>query len=325
MTLSMPPQWAPHERTLMGWPCRLELWEGQLAPAKEQYAGVANAIAAFEPVTMICASEADAAEARAALSAACEVVVLPIDDSWLRDSGPIYVSDDSRRVAVSFGFNAWGEKFHPYDKDQRVGPLIAAHLGDEVTRADLVLEGGSIVNDGQGGLITTSQCLLHPNRNPSLSQEQIEARVLGALGLDRMVWLGDGLADDQDTDGHVDFVAVPLAPGRVLAQSGLPGTPDEPAMAENQAILRAAGYDVIDFPVFTYGEVAGQRVMHPYLNIYQCNGAAIMGLAGTPEDEEALARVRAALPDREVVGVPTLTISYGGGGPHCITQQVPTP
>ena len=321
----MPPEWAWHERTFMAWPCRRELWGAQLQAAKDEYAGVANAVAAFEPLTMVCGSASDAAEARAALSAECEIVELPIDDSWLRDSGPIFiVGDRGRRAGVHFGFNAWGDKFDPYDKDAAVGARIVELVGDELISAPFVLEGGSIANDGAGALITTEQCLLHPNRNPSLTREQIEAGLLEYLGAERVVWLGQGLSEDRDTDGHVDLICVPLAPARVLLQSARPGTPDHDPMARNAAQLIASGIEVVDFPLLAHGEVAGETVMHSYLNLYVCNDAAIVPLAGAPEDDEALERIAAAFgPDREIVGVPALTIASGGGGPHCITQQLP--
>ena len=174
--MRFPAEWEAHARTLMGWPCRLDLWGETLARARADYAVVANAIAEFEPVTMIANPGEDPARARAACGEGVEIVELPLDDSWLRDCGPIYVyGDDGRRVAVHFDFNAWGEKFSPWDRDAAVGALIARYLGDEVIRAPLVLEGGSIHTDGAGTLLTTEQCLLHPNRNPSLSREQIEA------------------------------------------------------------------------------------------------------------------------------------------------------
>ncbi|HEX6390797.1 MAG TPA: agmatine deiminase family protein [Solirubrobacteraceae bacterium] len=317
--LRMPPEWAPHERTLMGWPCRRRLWGDALAQAKAEYAGVANAIAAFEPVTMVCGSPADAAEARAALSAACEIVELPLDDSWLRDCGPIFVTGDGRRAGVHFAFNAWGEKFDPYDKDAAVGATLVERFGDELISVELVLEGGSIANDGAGALLTTEQCLLHPNRNPTRTREEIEATVLGALGLERMVWLGNGLVEDRDTDGHVDLICVPIAPGRVLLQSAPAGDANHAAMVENAARCAAAGIEVEAFEPLARTNVATLS----YLNLYLCNGAAIVPLAGTAEDTRALERLREVLPDRELVGVPALTIAAGGGGPHCITQQVP--
>jgi len=320
--LRMPPEWAPHERTLMAWPCRRELWGERMADAKAEYAGVANAIAAFEPVTMVCGSPDDAPEARAALAGAVEIVELPIDDSWLRDSGPIFLTGEGRRAGVHFGFNAWGEKFEPYDKDAAVGGLLAELLGAEVVRAPFVLEGGAIANDGAGALLTTEQCLLHPNRNPGLSREEIEEGLIRFLGVERVVWLGDGLVEDRDTDGHVDLICVPLAPGRVLLQSAPPGDPNHEGMTENARRAVAAGIEVVPFEPLARTELATLS----YMNLYVCNGAAIVPIGGPPtpgEDEAALARLREVMPDREIVGVPGLTIAFGGGGPHCITQQVP--
>jgi agmatine deiminase len=317
--LTMPPEWAPHERTLMAWPFRRELWGAQLAQAKAEYAGVANAIAAFEPVTMVCGSPADAAEARAALTGAVDIVELPIDDSWLRDSGPIYVTNGARRVGVHFGFNAWGEKFLPYDKDAAVGAKLVALTGDECVRGPFILEGGSIAVDGAGTLLTTEQCLLHPNRNPGMSREEIEAGLIESLGVQRVVWLGDGLVEDQDTDGHVDLICVPLAPGRVLLQQAPPGDANHAAMVENAARCAAAGIEVVPFEPLARTDTATLS----YLNLYLCNGAAIVPVAGTAEDSRALTRLGAVFPDRELIGVPALTIAAGGGGPHCITQQVP--
>lgn len=324
----MPAEWAPHERTLMAWPCRRELWDGQLAAAKAENAGVANAIAAFEPVTMVAGCAADAAEARAACSAAVEVVELPIDDSWMRDNGPIYVVDDpqapTRRAAVHFGFNAWGGKFEGYDRDAAVARTLAERLGDEVFTAPLVLEGGSIAVDGAGTLVTTEQCLLNPNRNPSLDREQIEQHLKDQLGMQRVVWLGQGLVEDRDTDGHVDLIAAFTAPGTILLQTAEPSNPNHDNMVENRERALAAGLEVVEFPPLAYATVAGEEVVASYLNFYLGDRFVVVPIAGQPErDEEALERIRVAYPGREVVGVPGVVHAFGGGGPHCITQQVP--
>jgi agmatine deiminase len=322
-TLRHPPEWTPHERTLMAWPCRRELWGATLEAAAAEYAAVANAIAAFEPVTMVCADAADAAHARAALTAAAEVVQLPLDDSWLRDCGPIYVFANGVRTAVHFRFNAWGEKFHPYDRDAAVGARVAERLGDPVRRCEMVLEGGSIAVAGEGTLVTTEQCLLHPNRNPGLDRAGIEQRLREALGAERVVWLPHGLLEDRDTDGHVDLIAVPLEGSRLLLLSRPPGDPNHERLLENRERALGAGLEVIDFPPLARVEVAGEPTTCSYLNLYLVNGAAIVPTAGVADDEEALARLRRALSGREVVAVPAATIAYGGGGPHCITQQVP--
>jgi agmatine deiminase len=320
----MPAEWEPHERTLMGWPCRRELWGDLIAQARAQYAIVANAIAQFEPVTMIANEGEDAAQARAACGSGVEVVALPLDDSWLRDCGPIYVYSDRReRVAVHFRFNAWGGKFPPWEHDAAVGGLIAERLGDEVVSAPLVLEGGSILSDGAGTLLSTEQCLLNPNRNPSLSREQIEEALCSHLGCESVMWLGDGLLEDRDTDGHVDLIAAFVQPGEVLLQTVPDSNPNYERCEENRERLRSAGFDVRELPFLPYREVAGEKVAAGYLNLYLCNRAVIVPVSGSDSDEQAVAIIAAAYPGREVVSVPGTVLAYGGGGPHCITQQVP--
>ncbi len=333
-TMRYPGEWEPHERTIMGWPCRLELWGETLEQARTDYAGVANAIAAFEPVTMIANPGADALAARAMCGASVEIVELAIDDSWLRDSGPIYVVDSGgssgasasgrRRTAVHFGFNAWGEKFTPWDRDAAVGALIAGALGDTVIEAPLVLEGGSVISDGAGTILTTEQCLLHPSRNPSLSAEQIEALLGQYLGASSVVWLGQSLVEDRDTDGHVDLIAVYCGPGRVLLQTVPSDNPNFESCQENLERLHAAGAAVVEVPYLPYVEVAGEQVAASYMNLYICNGAVIVPVTGAETDEAALEIIGGEFPGRQIVPVAGAVLAYGGGGPHCITQQVPS-
>jgi len=323
----MPAEWEPHERTLMGWPCRTELWGETMDQARADYATVANAIAAFEPVTMIAADGADAAAARAACAGAVEIVELPLDDSWLRDCGPIYVVDEDggsrSRQAVHFGFNAWGEKFPPWDRDAAVGRLIAERLGDPVVEGGMVLEGGSIHTDGAGTLLTTEQCLLNPNRNPSMSREEIEEVLRARLGAHEILWLGMGLVEDRDTDGHIDLIAAFTKPGEVLLQVVDEGNPNYVHCQENLSVLVSRGVEVIEMPYLPYATVAGEEVAASYMNFYVCNGGVIVPVAGAETDEAALQIVAGCYPGREVVPVPGLVLAFGGGGPHCITQQVP--
>ena len=311
----------------MAWPCRLELWGGELEAAVRAYAEVANAIAAFEPVTMVVPDAEAATEARARLTGAVDLVELPLDDSWMRDLGPIFTLDaDGRRAGVHFRFNAWGEKFVGWDRDEAAGGALAARFGDVVFEAPIVLEGGSFLVDGEGRLVTTEQCLLAPNRNPDLDRSAIEDALRAYLGVTEVVWLGRGLVHDRDTDGHVDLIATFNDAGQLLLQSRPAGDPDHETLEENRERALAAGLDVVSFPPLSLGEVADTTVPNAYLNLTLCNGAVIVPLAGgaaTGSDEEALERIAAAFPGREVVGVPGLVIAYGGGGPHCITQHVP--
>jgi agmatine deiminase len=311
----------------MAWPCRRELWGGELAVAKAQYAAVANAVSDFEPVTMVASGPRDRDEARVALAGAVEVVEVPLDDSWMRDNGPIFCLDGrGRRAGVHFRFNAWGQKFSTWDRDENAGATLAARYGDVFYQAPLVLEGGSVVVDATGRLVTTEQCLLHPNRNPDLSRDDIEIALRHYLGAREVVWLGRGLREDRDTDGHVDLIALFDDAGSLLLQGRPPHDPDHDAMADNRERAIRSGLDVIDFPPLAHGQVAGRTIVHSYLNLYLCNGAAIVPLAGPASpatDEEALALLTELLPGRQIIGVPGLTIAFGGGGPHCITQQVP--
>lgn len=328
----MPAEWEPHERCLMAWPCRAELWGPVLADAKRDYAAMANAIAALEPVLMV-ARPGDGAEARAACAGEVEVIELPIDDSWLRDSGPIVLRGAAgQRAAACFCFNAWGEKFRPYDEDAQIARRLAERLGLPAFEAPLVLEGGSICADGEGTLLTTEQCLLHPSRNPSLGREEIEQALRDYLGVEKVVWLGQGLVEDRDTDGHVDLIAAFTAPGKVLLQT----VPDESdpnweRCQDNLARLRGARgargrkLEVVELPLLPRTEVAGEPVAVGPLNLYLANGAAIVPVHdGAPDQRAAiLSAIASAFPGREVVPVPGAVLAYGGGGPHCITQQVP--
>ena len=321
----MPPEWAPHERTLMAWPCRRELWGAEIAAARRQYTGVANAVAAFEPVTMVVADAADAEEARLVLTEAVDVVELAIDDSWMRDSGPIFTLDSETgdRAAVQFGFNAWGERFAGFAHDATVATRLCGVLGEPIERSELILEGGAIGVDGTGTLITTEQCLLHPNRNPDRSRDEIEEELRLRLGVRDFVWLGLGLHEDRDTDGHVDLIAAFTAPRELLLQSVPVGDPNHDAMVENRARAEAAGLTVTSFPLLPRLVVGGEEIAASYMNFYIGSDFVVVPTCGEPEDAEALERIAAAYPAQEVVGTRGEVIAFAGGGPHCITQQVP--
>jgi agmatine deiminase len=321
----MPAEWEPHEACLMEWPTitRGDLWADRFEEAKRDYAAVANAIAAFEPVVMVCDPEQQH-EARLQCADGVEILPMPIDDSWMRDNGPIFIRGTDGRVAlVHFGFNAWGEKYHPYDRDAEVPRHLASHLGMRRYEAPFVLEGGSFFVDGEGTLLATEQCLLHPNRNPQLTREQIEEGLRDYLGADTIVWLGNGHSTDRDTDGHIDGIVIYAGPATVaLLAPTDPSDPDHVSGRDNADRLAAARdargrpFEVIPFETTPPGVV-------PYLNVYLANGGAIVPVADRPEDEQALERIAKLFPDREIVAVPGNCLTYGGGGPHCITQQLP--
>jgi agmatine deiminase len=326
----MPAEWEAHERCLMAWPTRQELWHPYFDRAQSEFAATANAIVQFEPLTLV-VNPGQVEEARQQVSAAVEIVEIPIDDSWVRDSGPIgVVADDGRRAGVDFRFNSWGERFLPYDKDAASSEAILAELGIERIESPMVLEGGSITVDGEGTLITTEQCLLNPNRNPEMTRDAIEAEIKLRLGVEKIVWLRWGHHEDEHTDGHVDGVCTYVRPGVVVAQTcDDPANPNHGLMADNLDLLRTAtdargrALEVIELPLFPYYDLDGTRLMVSYANFYLANGGVVVPTADHPLDAEALSILGAAFPDRAVVGVPGRIVSYGGGGVHCITQQVP--
>ncbi|MFI6317089.1 agmatine/peptidylarginine deiminase [Nonomuraea sp. NPDC050556] len=328
--MRMPAEWAEHDGCLMAWPTRQELWRGGLAAARAEYAAVAQAIAAFEPVTMV-AAPGQGAGAERLCGPGITVVEAPIDDSWLRDSGPIFVvGADGSRAGVDFRFNSWGGKHAPWDSDDRISALLLERLGVERIESPMILEGGSLTVDGEGTLITTEQCLLHPNRNPGLTREQIEQELKDRLGVTKVVWLPYGGLEDFETDGHVDGVAAFTAPGKVLIQlPDDPAHPDHARMRANKAVLEASTdaqgrpFELVELPQSAFVEVAGEVVEVGYLNFYVANGGVVVPVAGVEADEEALAVIATAFPGRKVVGVPTPTVASGGGGIHCITQQLP--
>jgi agmatine deiminase len=187
----------------------------------------------------------------------------------------------------------------------------------------MVLEGGSILTDGAGTLLTTEQCLLNPSRNPSLTREEIEAVLRSRLGVGTVLWLGMGLLEDRDTDGHVDLIAAFIRPGEVLLQTVPEDNPNFAHCQKNLTVLVSSGVQVTEMPHLPYATVAGERVAASYLNFYICNGGVIVPVAGAETDAAALQIIGAAYPGHEIVPVPGLVLAYGGGGPHCITQQVP--
>lgn len=322
----MPAEWEPHAGTLMSWPARRELWRDRWDQALDEYAGVARAVAAYEPVLMACLP-GTAGEVIDRCGAGVTPFEVALDDSWARDNGPVFVTHPDGRVAVvSFGFNAWGERWHPFDSDDRLPLEVGALLGLPVLEAPMVLEGGSFFVDGEGTVLVTEQCLLNPNRNPSMSREQIEQGLCDWLGASTVLWLPYGDSADvgpEGTDGHVDGVAQYVAPGRVLL-----ALPSDPASSEhdrsraNLAVLQTVP-DAAGRLVEVVGLDVGPEATAWYANHYLVNAAVVVPVDGNPADEHVLGQIASAYPDREVVAVPGATIQFGGGGPHCITQQIP--
>ena len=326
---AMPAEWAPHERCCMAWPCRAELWGDGIDEAREAYAAVARAIAGFEPVTMV-VREADAAQAAALCGRAVALWQAPIDDSWMRDFGPTFVSDGAGKVAgIAWRFNAWGGKYRGYESDAALAGLLLGRVGLPGFDAPFVLEGGAVHCDGEGTVLTTESVLLNPNRHMASSREEAEALLRDWLGAEKVIWLPSGLVEDE-TDGHIDNVACFAAPGRVLALAAPDRSdPNHAVLAENIERLsaerdaRGRRLDVVPLRQTTLRDRGGQPLAASYINFYIANGGVVMPRFGTPEDGPAAAAVQAAFPGRRIAQVDARPIVRGGGGIHCITQQQP--
>lgn len=332
---AMPAEWEQHQRTLMAWPCRGALWGSaeRMARARAATAEVARAIAAFEPVTMLARPE-DAGEAERQCGREAEIFPLPIDDSWVRDTGPIFVArgaGDGREIAgTDWRFNGWGGKYAPHGDDDRIPERLLGAWRIPRFAVPMVLEGGSIAADGEGTLYTTEECLLAQNRNPELSRSDIEGRLKDRLGVSRLVWLPLGI-DDDETDGHIDNVAALAGPARLLLNwTSDKDDPNYKRMRANEAALakqrdaKGRHIDVIEMPQPARRLARnGARLPLSYLNFYVCNGAVIAPRFEDPFDGDAKRILAAAFPGREIVQVNALDIVPGGGGIHCITQQVP--
>lgn len=326
----MPGEWAPHSGCWMAWPCRRETWpEGAFEAACDAYAEVARAISRFEPVTMVC-DPSDVAESSLACGPGIRILPFPLSDSWIRDTGPSFVVDGKGGLAgIHWDFNAWGSNYADYGPDREVGRLVLEHLGLPRFQAPLVMEGGSFHVDGEGTLITTEQCLLNPNRNPGLGRDEIERQLKDHLGVSTVIWLGQGYQDDE-TDGHIDEIALFVRPGVVMAiTTDDPGDANFKAFQDNLDRLKRArdargrSLEVIEVRQPQRRDQNGIRLTLSYTNLYIANGGVVMPAFEDPADDEAFRVVRKAFPDREVVQVPALDIVRGGGGIHCITQQQP--
>jgi agmatine deiminase len=307
----------------IGFPSDPELWVEDLAPAQAEVAALAGALHADgrgEQIILVAADAEAAAEARS-LAPFATVIEEPFGDIWLRDTGPIVLGSGVERRAQGFGFNGWGGKYD-LEGDDSIGERLAASARLPFAKADWILEGGAIDGDGSGTFLTTEQCLLNPNRNPGLTRDEVEARLARDLGATRLVWLGEGLANDH-TDGHVDNLARFVAPGRVALPSPAANDPNAAVYADAAKRLKAAGLDIVNLPSPGRIEADGDLIPASYMNFLIGNAAVVVPLYGAPTDEAAVTSVQALFPGRLAVGLRADHILTGGGSFHCISQQIP--
>ena len=348
----MPGEFEPHDGTWMLWPERTDIWRNGAKPAQRAFVETATQIARFEPVTMG-VSARQFKIARQMLPPHIRVIELSYDGAWARDNGPIFVVNRKGDVrGVHFDFNAWGGLedglYFPWDKDRLVPRKIMEIERIACYEAPMILEGGAISVDGEGTLIGIEQCLLNPNRNPNMSRSQIESCLQEYLGIEKIIWLKEGVVGD-DTGGHTDALCIFARPGVV----GLTWT-DDPNCIHYDVIqdawerlnkstdARGRSLEIHKIPLSDTYEVSGElfndfdrtdKTWPPlgdfhlegcYTNLYLVNGGVIVPTYDMPQDQDGLQAVQNLFPDRTVVGVPSREIFLGGGMIHCITQQQPS-
>jgi len=333
MTVTVPAEWATHRAMWLGFPSHADLWEDDLPAAQAEVAALARALAGpgAERVRLMTGSPEGADEARRLLGqmAEVEIVTGAFGDIWLRDTGPIFARGPQGLVAQGFRFNGWGGKYQ-LPHDDTVAGQIAAAADTPLNEFGFVLEGGALDHDGEGTVLTTGQCLLNSNRNPSWSQADAEAALTQALGARKVLWLGEGLANDH-TDGHVDNLARFVAPGVVACPVAF-GRGDSNAKAYDDAARRlaamtdAAGRPLTVMRIPSPGWIDGadgKAAPASHMNFLIANRAVIVPLYAEAPGRFALEALEHLFPGRQVIGLPSTAILAGGGSFHCITQQEP--
>ncbi|MFI2368827.1 agmatine/peptidylarginine deiminase [Streptomyces sp. NPDC018833] len=336
MTFRMPAEWAPHERTWMAWPGPNPTFgdDGDLAEARAAWAAVARAVRRFEPVTVI-AGTGQSSSARDLLGPEIEVVERDLDDAWMRDIGPTFVSDGTRLAAVDWVFNGWGAAdWARWEHDSKIARHVADLVDVPVHASPLVNEGGAIHVDGEGTVLLTDTVQLGPERNPGWTRQQVEDEIHARLGTTKAIWLPRGLTGDYGmygTRGHIDIVAAFAGPGVVVAHTQPdPAHPDHELGKANVELLKAQTdakgrrIEVVEVPAPTVlRDEDGEWVDYSYINHYVCNGGVVLCAFDDPRDEIAAGIFRRLHPGRTVTLVDARAIFASGGGIHCITQQQP--
>ena len=325
----MPPEWAPHAATWMGFP-RDSYAESGLSrdEAQDAWSSVANAISGYEPVRMLCHPE-DLAAAKRKLSASIAVIPATLNDAWLRDIGPTFVLEDDALVAIDWQFNGWGQNTEfEWGHDDAIAFQIAEILAVPTERADIVNEGGGIHVDGQGTVLLTGTVQLDPTRNPGHDHDSIAAHIHNALGTHRAIWLSKGLWRDNflnGTKGHVDIVACFAPDGRLLVHRQTSEDHPDFALWETLAQqFKDEGLEVLPLEAPLTLKDSRDWVDYSYINHYVCNGAVICPSFDDHRDGAARERLEDAYPDRDIRMLDARALFAMGGGIHCITQQQPS-
>ncbi len=335
----MPPEWHPHSSTWLVWPTNPITWPGdRLQQVRASYRTMIRELVEGEAVDLLVDDEQTRDELLARFGAGglsageLRLHVVPTVDGWIRDYGPNFLvnpADPENPLAFNrWTFNAWGNKYADLATDDAVIDRLAPILEGRRFRPPMILEGGSIEVNGRGLCLTTRQCLLNPNRNPALPPGRIERILREHLGVDRVIWLDEGIVGD-DTDGHIDDIARFAAPDVVVcAVEEDPQDANFPMLQENYRTLCRLSteeglFRVVPLPMPAPVEADGERLPASYANFYIANGRVLVPIFGQTRDQSALDVLRGLFPNRRVVGIPAADMVYGLGAVHCLTQQQP--
>jgi agmatine deiminase len=324
---SFPAEFAPHTATWLSWPHKEASWPGKINTIFPYYAQFIKTLALSELVRINVIDEAMKNFALGHLQTAevdlskVEFFYHPTNDAWCRDHGPAFLINpnaEQKKVIVDWGYNAWGGKYPPFDLDDVVPTLIGKHYNIPVFNPGIVMEGGSVEFNGKGTLMTSTACLLNPNRNPHLNQQQIEEYLINYYGVEQILWIDEGIIGD-DTDGHIDDTVRFVNGDTVLTVI------EENKSDENYDLLQHNGkqLNIVELPMSDELIYDDQRLPCSYANFYISNKHVIVPTFRSAKDDKALQIIQQCFPEREVVGIDSTEIIWGLGSFHCLSQQEP--
>jgi agmatine deiminase len=327
----MPAEWETHEATWIAWPHNKEDWPGRFAPIPWVYCEIVRKLSEVERVRILVDNPDMAEDARRKLRkaganlGAVEFFEVPTDRVWTRDYGPIFVKNAEGEVAITnWVFNAWA-KYDDWTLDNAVNEALIDRFTMPAWSPDLVLEGGSIDVNGRGLLMTTEECLLSPiqARNPHLTRTELERAMSEFLGIDRVLWLKNGIAGD-DTHGHIDDLARFVDSGTVvIAQEADPRDVNYEPLKENWELLQKESLRVVALPMPAPVMFQERRLPASYANFYIANRCVLVPTFNDPNDRVALNTLAELFPNRRVIGIHSVELVWGLGTLHCMTQQQP--
>jgi agmatine deiminase len=335
---TFPPEWAKHEATWLSWPHKEESWPGKIDSIYPRYAEFIKYLSLSEKVRInVKDEEMKSFALKHILAAGAELSQIefffhPTNDAWCRDHGPAFLINPiakHKKVIVDWGFNAWGGKYPPFDLDDVIPTKIGEHFDIPVFYPEIIMEGGSVEFNGKGTILTSKSCLLNQNRNPHLSQAQIEQYLKDYYGQKQILWVSDGIVGD-DTDGHIDDTVRFVNENTVLTV--VEDNPEDENyellqtnLRELQAmrLLNGEPLNIIELPMPDAVIYEDVRLPASYANFYISNGHVIVPTYRCDKDEKALAIIAACFPDRETVGIDSTDIIWGLGSFHCLSQQEP--